>query len=271
MEKQAFQAPDISMVEALTAQLMRANQRLEQVNRELTESEQRRKDLLANISHDLRAPLTAVRSALDRLLSPDEIGGEERMQLLQVMDRRVLALEHLVRELYFSVTVEQPEFSLHLESLSAPRFLEEYYFSHLYEDRFQERELLLELPESGDGPPVRIDPHQMARVLDNLLENACRHTSSGDRITLGCRILPAGAELSMRDTGQGIAARHLPHIFERTYTGSSARSQSDGSGSGLGLAVARAIVEKHSGSIHCESKQGDGCLFVIHLPVDADA
>jgi two-component system phosphate regulon sensor histidine kinase PhoR/two-component system sensor histidine kinase VicK len=262
-----FEAPDINMVERLTAQLIDSNRSLEEANANLRRSEAARVEMLANISHDLRAPLTAVRSALDYLNRADGADdGAQARAALAILDRRVAALEHLVGELYYSISMEQPGFALKTESMPVAVFLEEWFSGWELDERCGGRNLLLSVP-AGFEPQADIDPERMARVLDNLMENALRFTQEGDTLELGCGAPEEGAvEFYLRDTGAGIPEQDLPRIFERTYTASAARTPDERSGSGLGLHIARAIVEKHGGLIRCESAQGKGSVFKITLP-----
>ena len=267
MGKTPFEAPDINLVEALTAQLMTANRQLEETNRSLRDSEAARIEIFANISHDLRAPLTAIRGALDRLLYAENLDEEDRQSMAAIMDRRVSALEHLVGELYYSVAIEQPNFSLNLKVLPVTPFLEEWFITRQYGGSCDRRELRLEICQDFDAV-VEIDPDRMVRVLDNLMENALRFSENGDVITLGCRMAESGGlvDIYLSDTGDGIHPGAIPHIFERTYMGSYSRTPGGKTGSGLGLFIAKTIVEKHGGVIWCESEPKRGSTFFIRVP-----
>ena len=271
MEKHTFETPDINMVEALAAQLLTVNRRLEESNRQLKESEEARMLMLSNISHDLRAPLTAIRGALDRLLEGGITEEAERLSMISVIDRRVSALEHLVGELYYSVSLDQPGFSLHLDKISLIPFLEEWFITHQYSSDGSQRDFNLDLPGNLEIF-VCIDPERIVRVLDNLMQNALKFTKPGDVIILSVRSDTEpdsldSVEIILRDTGCGISPDDLSHIFERTYTASHSRTPSERPGIGLGLSIAWNIVEKHGGVIRCESDYGKGSAFFIQLPL----
>ena len=264
---QSFIAPGIDMVEELTAKLIGLNIELEQKNRQLEASEKARISILSNISHDLRSPLAAVRGAVDRLL-PGTVSPEEARRLTEIINLRVLALEKLVDELYFSVTLEQPEFLLKRECIPIVPFLEEYFITLEISGRFDTRRAVLNVPGDMDCL-VNIDTHRFLRVLDNLVSNALRHTNEGALIEIGCSCGDGSVGIYLRDSGEGISADDLPHIFERTYTASRARTPGE-TGSGLGLHIARSIIEKHGGEISCVSTRGEGATFRITLPMAAE-
>lgn len=266
MKKNRFETPDINLVEKLTAQLMSANRELEQAYKDLHTSEQARVQAFANISHDLRAPLTAIRGALDRLARWEHLNEQERSLMISIMDRRVSALEHLIHELYFTTTIEQPEFTLQMTPIAVVPFLEEWVIVHQVDDK----EFALNLDMEEDlNVFVSMDPDCMVRVLDNLLKNAEKYSAPGAPVVVICRACPSNREvlISIQDSGIGIAPEDLPHIFERSYTAAHSRTPNDDYGSGLGLYIANTIVKKHSGRISCESAPGSGSTFSIHLPI----
>jgi signal transduction histidine kinase len=122
-----------------------------------------------------------------------------------------------------------------------------------------------------DAPPglptVDADADRIGQVLANLLGNALRHTPTGGSVTLAARAAQGGVELVVRDTGEGIPAQHVPHVFERFYRADSARDRDRG-GSGIGLAITKALVEAHGGHVTARSAgPGRGSEFVVWLPV----
>jgi two-component system sensor histidine kinase ResE len=111
-----------------------------------------------------------------------------------------------------------------------------------------------------------MDTQAIGRVFNNLISNALRHTPRQGRISVWVRRTPLGVEVTVSDTGEGIRAQDIPHIFERFYRGDAARSRSRGSGAGLGLAIARGIVRAHGGDIRVESELGKGTHFTFYIP-----
>jgi signal transduction histidine kinase len=136
------------------------------------------------------------------------------------------------------------------------------------EERFTEAGVGLSADVSADLPVLRVDADRIAQVLGNLLDNALRHTTAGDEVTVTAHAMPeaTGVELVVRDTGEGIDAEHLPHLFERFYRVDTARDRAHG-GSGIGLAIVKALVEAHGGTVTASSPGvGAGATFTVRLP-----
>jgi two-component system sensor histidine kinase BaeS len=134
-----------------------------------------------------------------------------------------------------------------------------------HKPRAAQRQIDLQANIDGDGL-VFIDPDRMMQALNNLVDNALRHTPQGGVVTVGATADAGSAiRLFVRDSGPGIAAEDLPHLFERFYRGDKSRRRHEG-GSGLGLAIARSIVEIHGGRIWAENAAGKGAVFTIALP-----
>ncbi len=262
MTEQKFISPEINSADALSARLIEVGLQLEATNNRLLESEKARSRILQNISHDLRAPLAAVRGGVDRLM--DNPAEEERNKLLGIIDRRLISLEKLVDELHLSQKLEQPEFTLKKEDIEVAQLLEEYYIQMQVSGKYDERELNLILPEDTEVL-LALDVDHFLRVLDNLTTNALQHSGKGDSIALSLDFDDNNITITVSDTGEGIAPEHLELIWTRTFTASGARTPNK-SGSGLGLHITQLIVEKHGGKISCESVQDSGTSFIIVLP-----
>ena len=262
--KKEYHHPSINQVEDLSARLIQVNRELEEKNRQLEESEIARKNIFSNVTHDLRAPVAAMRGAAERL-SSEGLSGEELNKMIRIIMSRTENLDRLINDLYFSMLVEQPGFSPELSYMEISPVLEEFFISMEGAGRFNGRKACLDVPEEFSAF-VMLDPHHFIRVLDNLLMNALRHTEQDDLIILGCREYDDRVEVYVQDTGSGIPESDLPHIFDSTFAGEGARTPGK-SGSGLGLSIARTIVEKHGGKISCKSVFGGGTTFVISLPL----
>jgi len=124
----------------------------------------------------------------------------------------------------------------------------------------------LHVDVAEDLPDIIGNVGRLEQVLNNLVANALRHTHRGGRITLEAHGGDEGVRIVVGDTGEGIPAEDLPHIFDRFWRGDKSRSRADGMGSGLGLAIARQLVEAHGGHIDVQSELGEGTTFVVELP-----
>ena len=263
-----FNSPNLESknVEELTSQLLEAHSKLQALQKE-------REMMLANISHDLRAPLTAIRSAVDYALSADKLSPEDIHKTLSLIDKRTAVLEDLINDMYFLFCVEDVSRPLITESVDACPFLEEYFYDATIDSRYDNFDMQLDVPADLNCS-INIDPKKMVRVLDNLLTNAAKYAgNTATYIKLSAKISNNGSAdpasfliISVSDDGCGIAPEALPHIFTRTFTVSTARTPGTSSGSGLGLSIAKAIIERHNGTITAESELGKGTIFTITLP-----
>lgn len=271
MKEKKFISPSLEnrTVEELTAQLIDVNAQLKALQRE-------REMMLSNISHDLRAPITAIRGALDLTMSSSDVPIEEYRRILALIDRRTKTLEDLINDMYYLFCVEDTGRPLQFETVAIAPFLEEYFYDVIADPRYDSFDMQLDVP-SDLNVNVSLDVQKFLRVLDNLFTNAAKYAAESDStpsITLSAALTDVedstsqALVITVRDTGRGIPAEALPYLFTRTYTVSDARTP-DGrnSGSGLGLSIVKAIIERHDGTISCESEIGKGTAFVITLPV----
>ncbi len=262
MRKNIFEQPGIESetIESLTAKLVVANQELQKVQKE-------RSEMLANISHDLRAPITAIRSAIDYLNAGKHLTEEDYRSSLQLIDRRTKTLEDLIQDMYYLFCVEDTSKELILEPIEAAFFFEEYFYDAIIDTRYDTHNMHLDIADNVTGM-IQIDLQKIVRVLDNLFTNAAKYSPPNTDITLKV-VLDEGSQnllVAVIDNGIGIPKAALEHLFNRTYTVSSARTPNSATGSGLGLSIVKAIIERHHGTISCESKEGKGSCFSFTLP-----
>lgn len=263
--KKKFQQPEVSSntVAVLSAKLLEANKKLQTAERERTL-------MIENISHDLRAPLTAIRSTVDYMMEKNRVGGQvsedERKAMLSLLDARTRTLEVLVNDLYYLTSIESGREELKTEKLPLAQFLEEYFFAAEIDDKYENYVLKLDVPEDMDAL-VAIDVAKFSRVLDNLFTNARKYSDEGAEIVLGAGRENDRAFFYVKDNGQGIPKEAIPYIFDRTYRVSGARTPSKESSSGLGLSIAKSIVEQHGGTISCDSEISKGSCFRVELPI----
>lgn len=258
--KKKFLKPDVDIVEELSKKLFLANE-------ELKNEKKLKDDMICNISHDLRAPLTAIRSSIDYLNSSyDTISTSELYNTLSILDSRTSILETLVNDLFYLISINSSNNNFHFENIDLTPVIEEYYYTLLSDNSFDERKLFLEC-DANQTLIANVDITRILRVLDNLTTNAKKYSNKDDSITLGIKedIKNNSIIIYVKDTGVGISKENLNKIFERSYTVSSSRTPAS-CGSGLGLAIVKEIILKHNGTVWCESTLNKGSSFYISLP-----
>jgi two-component system, OmpR family, phosphate regulon sensor histidine kinase PhoR len=228
---------------------------------ELQQLEQLRRDLVANVSHELKTPITALRAHLENLLD-----GVERPDpaTLQVMLSQSERLGRLVEQLLDLSRFESGDVPLEREPVSLAPIVTQV-LSEIEVAR-SDRHVHVESDVPADLPAVMADRERIHQVLFNLVDNAVRFTPAGGRVEVRAARLNGTCEVRVVDTGTGISSEHLPRLFERFYRVDPARSRDDG-GTGIGLAIARSVVEAHGGHIRAESQIGKGSTFTFDLPV----
>jgi signal transduction histidine kinase len=242
-------------VRALATDVNRMADSVEASQREL-------RDFLANVSHELKTPLTSIRGFSQAMLDGTLDTPEERAKAARVIDAESARLLHLVGELLDLSRIESGQQVMAMSDVRASELLT--HIRDVFDARAGESGVALEI-DVADDPLVAADFDRIEQVLGNLVDNAFRHAPTGSRVHAGVR--PAGgafAELYVRDEGSGIAPADLPHVFERFYR---SQDEASGSGTGLGLAIAREIVRAHGGELRVESTSGGGATFSFTLPL----
>jgi two-component system OmpR family sensor kinase len=240
----------------------------EQVER-LRRSEALRSELIANVSHDLRTPLSTLQGYIETLLLKEgSLGREERKKYLETAVRHCERLTKLVSELLELAKLESDEIGLHPEPFNLSELVQD--VIQKFHLRARDRGIQLVPPENRDLPLVRGDIGLIERVLENLIENAIHYTPKGGMVGLELARERDDISVRVRDTGSGIPEKELPHIFNRFYKLDKSRKQEAGH-SGLGLAIARKILELHERTIEVNSVLRAGTTFTFHLPVHQPA
>jgi signal transduction histidine kinase len=227
---------------------------------DLERANQLRRQMTADIAHDLRSPLSVI-SGYAEALSDEKLPGTPEVYAILHQETQHLSL--LVDDLRTLSLADAGELPLNLLSSDTRALLEWVATRHAF--TAQEKGISLRVEAGQDGLRAMMDPERMAQVLDNLVSNAFRYTPPGGEVILAARLVDGKAQLQVRDNGSGIAPEDLPHVFDRFYRGDKSRSQSEESG--LGLAIAKSIVEAHGGTITAESRPGKGTIFTIALDV----
>ena len=231
-----------------------------QMSSELAEASRLRKQMTADIAHDLRTPLTVLRGYTEGL-SDGSIQG--RQKLYELLHQEVAHLQRLVEDLRTLSLADAGELPLSKRAVDPKALLERAGLAHVVSARQKNISLRVEAPDSL--PSVAVDVERMTQVLNNLVTNALRFSSEG-QIVLSASNGKNWVNLQVTDSGAGIAQEELRQIFDRFYKVDRSRHRDGQSQSGLGLAIAKAIVEAHSGTIVAESTLGEGTRFTIRLP-----
>jgi two-component system sensor histidine kinase BaeS len=222
----------------------------------LSASEELRRNLLADVAHELRTPLSVIRGnaegILDGLYPPDRAHLEPLLEETVVMAR-------LLDDLQTLSTAEAGILRLHRERVQPADLVEDAVSA--FRPRAAEANVRLEGHTAVELPELDIDPVRISEVLSNLLANALRHTPSGGSVTVSAGRAGEAVEFAVADTGTGIAAGELPHVFDRFV------KTVDSGGAGLGLAIAKALVEAHGGTISAESQPGRSTTMRFTLPL----
>lgn len=231
---------------------------------ELRRQDELRRDLIANIAHDLATPLTSVQGFSEALADDVITNVQIRQETAQLIGREVQRLRRLVGDMQNMTSLESGRLHLDLAPLDLSALVNE----TLEVVGFECEQVGITVHNSmlPDMPLVLADSDRITQVLLNLLDNARRHTPQGGTITIGAQPEHQSLTVSVSDTGTGIDPADLPHIFERFYRADRSRTTATG-GSGLGLAIVKAIVTAHGGTIRAESQLGRGMRIVFTLPL----
>ena len=224
--------------------------------------EQARRDLIAAVSHDLRTPLAAMRAMIEAINDGVVADPATVHRYLGLIQQESQHLGQLIEDLFELSRIESGNLELRIASVPLPELVTE----TVEGLRIQAAEKGVELEAvcDGDVPALPLDGPRIQRVLINLIQNAVRHTPPGGQVKVEVARENGHVQLSVADTGEGIAPEDQPHVFDQFYRGEKSRSRGSG-GAGLGLAIARGIVEAHRGSIRVESHPGQGARFVVTL------
>ncbi|RPJ24091.1 MAG: sensor histidine kinase [Chloroflexi bacterium] len=233
----------------------------------LRQSDEAKKAFIADVTHELRTPMTVIKGTIETLEDGALDDTEGRGPLLTSMQRETDRLIRLVNELLVLTRADAGSLQLNLQSLDLGELAQTR--CDVFSGLATRRGIAFEVCEvdSESTPLAQADPDRVSQVIDNLLDNAIRHSPENSTITLTIQQTNDGLECSVTDQGTGIPAPHLPFIFERFYRvdASRSRNRKDG-GTGLGLAIARALINAQAGHISAQSVEGEGTTISFWLP-----
>jgi two-component system OmpR family sensor kinase len=232
----------------------------------LRTSDALRRQMMADVSHELKTPLTAMRGYIETLRMPEVVlDADRRDRYFETIDRETRRLERIVKDLLDLARFEHGGVVLQRRLFDIERLFESVVGRH--EREAQTKGVVIRTHVDAQADQVVADPDRIEQAIENLVGNALRHTPPGGTITLTATQADGAATLSVSDTGAGIAPEHLPHVFERFYKVDTARA-AESTGSGLGLSISKAIVERHGGTIRVTSRPGQ-TTFTVVLPQSA--
>jgi two-component system, OmpR family, sensor histidine kinase BaeS len=229
----------------------------------LAESDRLRRRMTNDVAHELRTPLSNIRGYLEA--AQDGV-TPLTAELVDSLHEDTLLLQALVNDLQELSLAESGRLRLELHPTDVDDLSRSVVAA--LEMRAQAAGIRLQVGTAA-GRLVPGDPRRLRQVLTNLVENALAHTDPGGRVTVGSRATADGVELTVADTGTGIPAEHLPHVFDRFYRADPSRNRTTG-GTGLGLAISRQLVAAHGGEVAVDSVVGEGTTFTVRLPGTAE-
>ena len=229
---------------------------------ELRRLETVRRDFVANVSHELKTPLTSISGYAETLLtdSPDATTGREFLKIILSNAHR---MQRLVDDLLDLSRIESGRWQPRAETVDVALAAREVWAT--LAERAAARDTRFELRVEPSGATIEADPDAVRQVLTNLIDNSLRYVGTSGLVTVVSRAHEGGVELSVRDNGVGITSEHLPRIFERFYRADMSRSREEG-GTGLGLSIVKHLVEAHGGRVSAESELGVGTVIRVWLP-----
>ena len=230
---------------------------------QLVEADRARRQLLADVSHELMTPLTAIRGYAETLALPQFTPPtSEGVRAVKVIQEEGERIERLVGDLLDLARFEAGGISLAQESVDVDELFER--VSERHAQTAQDKQVAIVIEPHDEDLRLVGDPMRIEQALQNLAANALRHTPPGGAIRLGARRHADRVTLTVCDSGVGIPAEHLPHVFDRFYKADRSRSQS---GSGLGLSIVKAIIERHGGTVAVRSTPNVETVFEVSLPI----
>ncbi|NJD59082.1 MAG: hypothetical protein C3F13_14045 [Anaerolineales bacterium] len=246
------------------AEIQLLAQSFNSLNERLTNLEKARKQLLANLVHELGRPLGAIRSAIQALASGADQDPRLLADLTTGMDDQAARLQHLLDELAHLHDQVLGPLELEYQNLKISEWLP--VVLRPWQEVAHDKHLSWQTEIPTELPEISADPNRLASVVENLVSNAIKYTHSGGSVSVSAGVEQEEILIQVKDNGYGIATEEQERVFEPFYRGNQGRRFKQGMG--LGLSIARDMVEAHGGWISLQSQPGEGSTFTIHLPVN---
>jgi signal transduction histidine kinase len=248
-------------VKERTNELESSNKELEKAYKSLSQLEKARRNLFANISHDLKTPMTLIQGYTEAILDDMITEDEQKRKYLKLIHSKIVNLSNLTNDVFELSQLESRDIRLEPEPVNMKKIKEKLDNKYRHDIESAGLNFLIEILNQDEY--ISLDINRIERVFSNLIYNAIKHTSRG-KITVSGSLTDEYAQFCVSDTGSGISPDDLPHIFDRFYTGSKSRN-SVKEGRGLGLAIAKEIVEYHGGTICAKSSINEGTSFIFTI------
>ena len=232
----------------------------------LAASDRARRQLLADVSHELMTPLSAIRGYVETLGMADvPLDQDTRKRYLDIVERETHKLEAIIGDLLDLARLEGGGDRLKAEPVAIEDLFRR--IADRHEPSLRDRNVSLQIDVAPGTPRVLGDAGRLEQALQNLAANAIRHTPTDGTVRLSASPNESGVHITIRDTGQGIPSEHLPRVFDRFYKVDASRAGTAvPSGSGLGLSIVRAIIERHGGTVTVANAPDGGAMFELELP-----
>lgn len=247
---------DVRLREQGFGETRRLARSFNEMTERLGAAERRRRELLADLAHELRTPLSVIQGNAEGML--DGLYPMDRAHLDPVLEE-TRVMSRLLEDLQTLSTAEAGALRLHREQVDPATLVEDAVAA--FGSQADSQGVRLSADVSPDIPPLEVDPVRIGEVLSNLLSNALRHTPPGGTVTISVAPEAQGVAFAVEDSGTGIPAEALPHVFDRFVKGEGSH------GAGLGLAIARSLVEAHGGELTARSEPGRGTTMRFVLPL----
>ncbi len=238
--------------------------RIVEAFRQLQQQDEQRRQLIANVSHDLRSPLASIQGYLETIMMKWEtLSPEQQRQYLKITWNNTRMLNQLIDELFELSRLDAQNVQPRLEPMNLAELVQDVVLK--FQPRAEQKQITIQAHWPEQLPPVAVDIALMERALTNLLDNALRYTPEAGKVSVTLTLDNGAVQVEVKDNGPGIPPEDLPHIFKRFYR--VRKSRSSGDGAGLGLAIASRIIALHQSQLQVASAPGKGARFWFDISV----